>query len=113
MSFYSPATVRCIESIVGFEIKDIINNIEDESLFFNLLYLFIYFPRRIIGREREIQKYQRRIGPNTQRIIWLLDKKHRLPQLIKIQVQIEHHSFYTINFILQANLMFLFNHPTG
>lgn len=32
---------------------------------------FLYF-RRIIGREREIQKHQRRIGSNTQRITRLL-----------------------------------------
>jgi hypothetical protein len=48
--------------------------------------------RRIIGRKREIQEHQRRIGPNTQRIARLLNNlayQHLLIYQIRNSVQME------------------------
>ena len=51
-----------------------LNSLNSFTLKLNQLELicFLFNFRRIIGREREIQKHQRRIGSNTQRITRLL-----------------------------------------
>ena len=52
-------------------------------------FFFLLISRRIIVRKREIQKYQRRIGPNTQRITSILNL-----QLFVVAIAAFHSTFY-------------------